>query len=698
MIYKLSLAFFALSIAAARCLAADSIDLKLIVRPEAHATLVNPQCSHCVDEARRRAKDLHDDDRVLAWTRGKYEGGGIPYRFFLVPYRVISDTYGVFVFDPDAGFTRGFEPSLDFTFYGWRNGVMVMKHKDGTLYSTLSGKAFAGPRAGDELKPIATISTDWGYWHAAYPGSVAYQMLDKFQGVPLPVEASQDSVRSRTTVDPRAGTMAEVIGIEIGGKTRAYPVSAIQKAGGILRDTFAGQEIVALWYAPSRTAAVYAPELDEGAASERVALDFDDSLASAPFVDRNTKSRFGIEGRAQQGPLKGKVLRPINSVQCRWFAWSAEYPQTELFGIAAGENQTGALSTEEGSRVVSTGGVSREALLVAPQEITLDRVRQWRREGFGTLVALLAEEFTAEVYRQAASAAAEAQLDLYYWIEVARCPTLADAHPEWMASLGMHDDWRRNFPRLRQTGQQEVVKAYPWVPIGYRGACDAQFERVKALLARVPAGYRGVLVNDLQGGPSSCGCGNLQCRWALDYHVPKTAEAQDGDDVAARWLARVKSLIPDHQVIPVWTTECEEIDLSADKRAGVAGTGLCGTVSCAASTCPKAFSKQWQALCASHAGPIGVLLVEQELDRQGSYYGPPGAWITRGLDYLDHVPPQHGMKAVAHERLWLVVQGENSGGPAEAARRAIAATTGAGMVLVARARLDQSYEPRIVRP
>lgn len=115
------------------------------------------------------------------------------------------------------------------------------------------------------------------------------------------------------------------------------------------------------------------------------------------------------------------------------------------------------------------------------------------------------------------------------------------------------------------------------MPIGYRPAFDAHFERVKALLARVGPGYRGVLLNDLQGGPSSCGCGNLQCRWALDYHVPKTAEAHAGDDVAARWLAKVKLLIPDREVVPVRTTECEEIDLSADKRAGAGGTDYAAT-------------------------------------------------------------------------------------------------------------------------
>ena len=124
----------------------------VVARPDAFETLVNPNCSHCVDEAKRRVKDLKPDDPVLAWTRGYSDGGAIPVRFFLAPYRVISDSYGVFVYDPDAGYARGFAPSYTFRFHGWRNGVMVMKDtKDGTLYSCLSGVAFAGPRQGHRL-------------------------------------------------------------------------------------------------------------------------------------------------------------------------------------------------------------------------------------------------------------------------------------------------------------------------------------------------------------------------------------------------------------------------------------------------------------------------------------------------------------------------------------------------------------------
>ena len=127
-----------------------------------------------------------DDDRVLSWIRGKYDGGAIPYRWFLVPYRVISDTYGVFVYDADADFVRGYPASLDYRFHGWRNGVMVMKHKDGTLFDCLTGLAFDGPRKGEQLTPIPTIESDWGPWLKANPGTVAYQMVSKFQPQAMP--------------------------------------------------------------------------------------------------------------------------------------------------------------------------------------------------------------------------------------------------------------------------------------------------------------------------------------------------------------------------------------------------------------------------------------------------------------------------------------------------------------------------------
>src|SRR5438093_11227221 len=107
-------ALLLLALALAQPPARDNLSIK----PDAFPTLVNPKCSHCVDEAKRRAGELRDNDRVLCWLRGYSDGGAIPFRFFLNTHRVISDTYGVFVLDADAGFARAFAPSLDFRFHG----------------------------------------------------------------------------------------------------------------------------------------------------------------------------------------------------------------------------------------------------------------------------------------------------------------------------------------------------------------------------------------------------------------------------------------------------------------------------------------------------------------------------------------------------------------------------------------------------
>src|SRR5258708_21080722 len=64
-------------------------DPPLVIKPDAFKTLVNPDCSHCKDEAKRRADELKDDDRLLCWqrdTKGQYNDGTSPVALFLTAY------------------------------------------------------------------------------------------------------------------------------------------------------------------------------------------------------------------------------------------------------------------------------------------------------------------------------------------------------------------------------------------------------------------------------------------------------------------------------------------------------------------------------------------------------------------------------------------------------------------------------------
>jgi len=273
-------------------------------------------------------------------------------------------------------------------------------------------------------------------------------------------------------------------------------------------------------------------------------------------------------------------------------------------------------------------------------------VAQWKKERFQAVAVVLDERTDKAAYRELARRISDGGLDLYCWIEVARNPKLATAHPRWMAALGFHQDWQKNFPKFPEPGIGEVAKAFPWVPIGYREAFDAHLARIELLIERAPPGWRGLLVNDLQAGPSSCGCGNLQCRWAIDYEVRPTATKLTGDDVATRFLTEVRKRTGDKTVIPVWTTECENVDLPAHKKSGPPRHWAVRDGRLRDGACPEVFTRQWTALTSSNDGPIGLLALHTALQRTQKEFGGGANWVTNAIAYLNQTLPVHGGKAI----------------------------------------------------
>jgi hypothetical protein len=313
----------------------DSDPASLIAKPEAFETLVHPHCSHCFVEANRRKDALRSDDRVLCWiqvqTDGYINDGAIPLRFFLNSYRILDDGWGLFVYDPDAGFARGFAPGGGpYRFHGWRNGVMVLKGHDGTLYSGLTGIALAGPRTGHRLQPEATLVSDWGFWQKRYPRAVAFTMYDKFKPVALPTDVDADSRKSRSRIDGRLPADAMVLGVWDGEQARAYPLDALKKAGAI-HDHANSRPRLVFWYGPTQTAAAFHQPWGTSGLQGDAGWIFslDQKNEGTPFVDKRTGLHWDITGRPVEG---GPRLAWMDSVQVKWFAWAAEYPRTSIYG------------------------------------------------------------------------------------------------------------------------------------------------------------------------------------------------------------------------------------------------------------------------------------------------------------------------------------------------------------------------------
>ncbi|MBI1785616.1 DUF3179 domain-containing protein, partial [Candidatus Sumerlaeota bacterium] len=144
---------------------------------------------------------------------------------------------------------------------------------------------------------------------------------------PLPTEMSAEAKDSMANGDKRLDPLTRVMGVEIGAETKAYPLhDEIERA--CYDDAVANEPVAVFWYGPTKSAIAFSRKLDDRT------LNFyadDISPETAPFKDKETETRWSIAGRGIDGPLKGKELHWVNSIQCRWYAWSGEYPDTQLY-------------------------------------------------------------------------------------------------------------------------------------------------------------------------------------------------------------------------------------------------------------------------------------------------------------------------------------------------------------------------------
>jgi hypothetical protein len=102
-------------------------------------------------------------------------------------------------------------------------------------------------------------------------------------------------------------------------------VKNVKKEGGVVNDELGGDPIV-----------VFAGPADDGftmAAYRRTTtagvLSF--SREGSQFVDAETGSRWTIEGKCEEGSLRGTQLAPLHFSQVRWHAWIYSHPGSELW-------------------------------------------------------------------------------------------------------------------------------------------------------------------------------------------------------------------------------------------------------------------------------------------------------------------------------------------------------------------------------
>src|SRR5205085_5167134 len=158
----------------------------------------------------------------------------------------------LFFYDPDGGYVSAFVKDYGYEFYGWRGGVMVVKGRDGTLWSALTGMAFEGPQKGKRLERLPSMVTEWGYWLMLHPESTAYNLFDgkKYATTDLPAEMSAEAKQNMGQVDARLQPLALVLGVEGGNQTKAFPLDQMSERA-CYSDSVGGEAVAVYWYKPT---------------------------------------------------------------------------------------------------------------------------------------------------------------------------------------------------------------------------------------------------------------------------------------------------------------------------------------------------------------------------------------------------------------------------------------------------------------
>ena len=151
-------------------------------------------------------------------------------------------------------------------------------------------------------------------------------------------------------------------------------------------------------------------------------------------------------------------------------------------------------------------------------------------------------------------------------------------------------------------------------------------------------------------------------------------------------MSAVATLAPKSRVIPVWTTECEAMDKEV----------FCAGVGCFAGLCWKEYTAQLM-LVASRFDALGVLLLFRSFDRNLPRYGSTGGWVKHGLNSFVEMPPKWQGTAVPIKTLIPILQGWDVTPAEQQAQIRQSQEAGVGSYVMAVTKIDQSWEPRIVK-
>ena len=220
---------------------------------------------------------------------------------------------------------------LSFRLAGINNQNFIMQDEEtGTWWQQVSGEAILGPLKGKRLARVFHDELTFSRWIGEAPGGrvlvpaadTAWKRFSK----DWETKTAKEPVRIHAPLDARLPPRSVILGVEIGGVARAFPLERIV-AQAPLHDRVGGVPIVLLVAEDGASVRAYEARVD----SREVELVRPAGAAAGECADLATGSRWNFRGEAVAGPLTGKRLTPVYLLKDYWFDWKTYHPATSVY-------------------------------------------------------------------------------------------------------------------------------------------------------------------------------------------------------------------------------------------------------------------------------------------------------------------------------------------------------------------------------
>lgn len=211
-----------------------------------------------------------------------------------------------------------------------KNTLVMFDYETESLWPIVYGEAISGRLSGEKLKNgLDCQKMPWGAWKKLHPetlvlthrglrtvGSDVYRNYH---------ESNKTGIYPVKNRDKRLRAKENVIGIEVNGKYKAYPLSVFDNKETVT-DTFQGLNLLIYRNKETGSIMVY-DRLVNG-----YIIDFENNPSQEFVTDNITRTTWDLgNGSGIKGTMKGLFLQRVNFITVYWFVWVDYYPETDIY-------------------------------------------------------------------------------------------------------------------------------------------------------------------------------------------------------------------------------------------------------------------------------------------------------------------------------------------------------------------------------